>query len=327
MTNYRGAWVALLLAGAVALAACGGSSTPKSATVATPSASARMAAGAGDAAPFAAVVAASELTVGQNRFSLGIIEQPQNEPLADATVHFRFFTLQGNQGTLKFESDGRFIAPGRDAGVTAETIHRHPDGSTHIHLNSEANVGVYIASVTFDTAGKWGVETTFKAPGGKSGTVSAPFDVLATSSTPAVGQPAPRTRNLTARDVTDLSQIDSSDSPISALHQTTVADAIAAGQPALVAFLTPGYCQTRFCGPSYELLTKLLPEYGDKAAIIHIEIYKDPATRTVADAVTEWHLVSEPYFFVIDKAGIIRAKFEGPTSLDELRQALAQVTS
>jgi len=45
-----------------------------------------------------------------------------------------------------------------------------------------------------------------------------------------------------------------------------------------------------------------------------------------ADAVTEWKLLSEPYLFVLDRGGVITAKFEGPVSLAELDAALAKVT-
>ncbi len=37
--------------------------------------------------------------------------------------------------------------------------------------------------------------------------------------------------------------------------------------------------------------------------------------------------VTEPYIFVIDRGGIITAKFEGPVSFAELDAALKQVTS
>jgi hypothetical protein len=180
--------------------------------------------------------------------------------------------------------------------------------------------------VSFDQPGDWGVEATFKTPDGREGRVTAPFKVLAKSITPAVGEQAPRSRNLTAKDVPNLSQIDSAINPVPAFHQESIADAIDAHKPALVMFATPGYCSTRFCGPSYELMNKLLPAYGDRAAFIHVEVYKDPVAKVTSDTVNEWKLQSEPYFFVIDRNGVITAKFEGPTGLSELDAALKKVT-
>lgn len=313
-----------LVALGLVLAACGGSSDSNEA--AAPTAPATGAAAAAPTTGYGPVVAASELVVGENRFVLGIIDNATGQPLPDATVHFRFFTLQGNQGTLKSEADARFIAPARDAGVSGIVEHRHADGSVHPHANVEADVGVYVARATFDQPGPWAVEASFATRDGKEGSIAARFEVKPESVTPAVGSPAPRTKNLTAADVTNLSEIDSAIEPVAALHQESVAGAIAAGKPALVAFVTPGYCSTRFCGPTYELVKKLIPVYGDKAALIHIEIYKDPINKVVADPVKEWKLQSEPYIFVLDRNGIITDKFEGPVSYAELDQALKKVT-
>lgn len=279
------------------------------------------------AQPFAPVIASSELVVGQNRFTFGLIDNKTGDPVPDARMHLRFFTLVGNQGTLRVEVDPLFVAPARDAGIAPVIQHRHVDGTLHPHANVDATVGVYVARVQFEQPGKWAVQASFTTADGRTGGVSTPFDVAAQPVTPAIGQPAPRTRNLTAHDVTDLSQIDSAFQPDPALHEDTVADAIAAGKPALVAFLTPGYCSSRFCGPEYELVQKLLPTYGTKAAFIDIEVYKDPGKQVYADAVKEWRLQSEPYIFIIDKTGIITAKFEGPTTLIELEEALRQVTA
>ena len=296
-------------------AARSASGTP---TAATPSANAQ---------PFSPVVASSELVVGRNRFALGIIDEQTKLPLPDAQVRFRFFTLKGDQGTLRSEADALFVATARDAGAQPIVNHLHADGANHPHTNAQATIGVYVSQVTFDQAGKWGIQAVFRAADGREGAVQTAFDVVAQTASPMIGQPAPRSRNLTARDVTDLSQIDSAAEPVAALHQTTVADAIAAGRPGLVAFATPGYCETLFCGPVYDVVAKLLPKYGDKAALIHIEVYKDPVKQIPAEAFLEWKLVSEPVVFVFDRAGTITAKFEGPVGLAELDAALAQVTS
>jgi hypothetical protein len=74
-------------------------------------------------------------------------------------------------------------------------------------------------------------------------------------------------------------------------------------------------------------MRKLYPKYKDKAEFIHVEFYKNPGSpnRVPSDTVAEWNLRSEPWFFVIDSKGIITAKFEGPTSLQELDDAVSAV--
>ena len=183
--------------------------------------------------------------------------------------------------------------------------------------------------MNFDVAGNWGVEASVDSSKPKlKETVRPRFNVLDKSATPAVGAAAPRSRNLTVNDVADLTQVDSSASPSPELHTSTVADAIAAAKPTLVLFAVPGYCESRFCGPELAIMRKLHPKYAGRAEFIHVEFYTNPSSpnRTPVAAVNEWNLRSEPWFFVIDSKGIIRAKFEGPTTMEELDQALQQVT-
>lgn len=272
------------------------------------------------------MVAVSDLVVGKNRFALGILDNTTKQPVPDATVRFRFVTLSGSQATVRFESDGRFVAPARDAGVPRVTEHRHADGTIHPHANAESDVGVYVANVEFDQPGQWGVQTLFRTKDGREGTINAAFEVAKTVASPVVGQPALRTVHPTAKDVKDLSEISSSDDPNPAFHQTTIAAAIAAGKPVVIGFLTPGYCATQFCGPVYEVMEKLLPKYQDKAAFIHIEVWKDPLKKIPADAFAEWKLTTEPQIYIVDKNGIITAHFQGPVGLAELDEAVAAVT-
>jgi hypothetical protein len=111
------------------------------------------------------------------------------------------------------------------------------------------------------------------------------------------------------------------------MHTSTIADAIAAGRPALVLFAVPGYCESRLCGPELEIMRKLYPLYRERVEFIHVEFYKDPGSpeRVPVDTVREWNLRSEPWFFLIDSKGSIAAKFEGPVSLQELDEALKAV--
>jgi hypothetical protein len=143
--------------------------------------------------------------------------------------------------------------------------------------------------------------------------------------TPAVGSPAPRSRNLIARDVKNLRQIDTSLRPDARLHQVRIADAIAQGKPQLIVFATPQFCTTRMCGPVVDIVRTLLPTYGKRVAFIHQEIWQDFADKKVFPTVEEWRLFTEPWIFVVDGQGIIRRKFEGLVTARELEIALQQV--
>ena len=43
----------------------------------------------------------------------------------------------------------------------------------------------------------------------------------------------------------------------------------------MLLFATPQFCQSRVCGPVVDVAEQVKEEYGDKAAFIHMEIYKD----------------------------------------------------
>ena len=216
---------------------------------------------------FTPVIATSEQVVGPNRFVVGLLDK-NNAPIVDAKVHLTFFDLGGQAAVRKSETDAQSVVPARDAGLTEQVSHTHSDGTKHVHVNAGDDVGVYVANVTFEKVGNWGVEVSVDSSKPKlKGSQRIAFNVIEKGVTPLVGSPAPRTRNLTAADVADITEIDSSASPAPELHQTTIADAIAAGRPALVLFAVPGFCDSRFCGPEYEIYEEAVPEVSGEGRL------------------------------------------------------------
>ena len=272
-----------------------------------------------------AVINNSEITVGQNRLVIFFL-LPEGPMLVDAGLHLVFYELNSDQAVVRFESDAISVVPARDAGIEEQIDHVHADGSRHVHVSVNEHVGFYTAAVDFDKAGNWGVEMQIASSEPEIETVlHYSFTVIPEGMTPAIGAPAPRSDNLTLADVADIAAIDSAAAPDPALHAMSIADAIEARRPALVLFSTPGFCQLALCGPEYEIMRKLRAQQPDAVEFIHVEVFKDPATREVVDTMQEWSLRSEPWFFLIDADGRIAAKFEGPASLQELKDALKQV--
>jgi hypothetical protein len=74
-----------------------------------------------------------------------------------------------------------------------------------------------------------------------------------------------------------------------------------------------------------DIVRTLLPAYGKRVAFTHQEIWQDFAEKKVFPTVEEWRLDSEPWVFVVDGQGIIRAKFEGLMTAQELEVALQQL--
>ncbi|MHB8575755.1 MAG: hypothetical protein ACYDCQ_10540 [Dehalococcoidia bacterium] len=316
----------------VFITACSGGAGDRAVNTNAPRSGASLAPAPPVSVGLTSVVASSELTVGANRFTIGIQDR-QQQPIPDAVVHLKFFQLNGLasssgsvQATLRSEADAVFRAPAREAGLPQSESVVSPDGKRTTVLSVGPDVGVYAATVNFDATGSWAVEADVAGKtASQSGVVRTRFTVLAQAQTPAIGTAAPRSHNLTVNDVKDLSLIDTSAHPARDMHTETIADSIAAHHPLLVLFATPGYCQSRFCGPELEIARKLESQYLGKADFIHVEIWQDPL-KVYMPAVLEWHLPSEPWFFIVDAHGDVSAKFEGPTTMEELAAALNQVT-
>jgi hypothetical protein len=266
----------------------------------------------------------SEIVVGRNRFIVGLLDE-EGVPIVDAKVHLTFYDLNGAEPVARFEKDAVSRVPARDAGIDEQVVHIHADGTRHVHVNVTDEVGVYTAMVEFDRAGVWGVEIRLESKDGKiKETLRPRFNVLERGATPAIGEPAPLSRQRLPADVGSIEEIDSSAEPEPDFHRMTIAEAIESGRPALVFFGVPGYCTSRFCGPQYEIMKKLLPHYRGQIEFIHVEFFKNPGSRErqPAEVTQEWNLRTEPWFFLIDRNGLIAAKFEGPTSLQELEDAI-----
>jgi hypothetical protein len=268
-----------------------------------------------------ALITTSELVVGQNRFAFGLLKA--NKLIEDSEVTLRVYAVQGSEVQLAAEMAVPFRAVGKIR--QQRSVHRHADGTEHVHGDDSSIRGLYVAQTRFSRAGTWGIEIIAQQKNGSRDVARTAVTVLETSQSPTVGSPAPRSRNLIASDVKDLRQIDTSPRPDPRLHQVRIADAIAQGKPQLIVFATPQFCTSRMCGPVVDIVRTLLPVYGKRVAFTHQEIWQDFAEKKAFPTVEEWRLITEPWIFIVDAYGIIRAKFEGLVTTRELEAALQQV--
>jgi hypothetical protein len=267
-----------------------------------------------------ALITTSELVVGKNRFAFGLLKA--SELLEGAHVTLRVYAIEGSEAQLTAELNAPYQPVGKL--MQQRTIHRHSDGTEHVHGGESSIRGLYVTQLSFARAGTWGMEILAHQKDGSHEVARTALTVLGTSHTPAVGSPAPRSRNLIANDVKDLRQIDTSPRPDPRLHQVRIGDAIKQRKPQLIVFATPQFCTSRMCGPVVDIVRTLLPAYGKRVAFTHHEIWQDFAEKKVFPTVEEWRLITEPWIFVVDGRGIIRAKFEGLVTARELEGALQQ---
>lgn len=258
--------------------------------------------------PLVPVLAVSELAPGPNRLALGVLQAgtPLNDP--ELAIPLRLYHL----------SDGP------DSATALE--------STAVYRGEGLPFGLYVGYADFDRSGAWGLEVSLPQADGSMAVSRIRLDVLPEPRVPQVGSPAIPSANLTVRDNPDLSQITSDGTPDPDLYQLTVAEAIAAQQPFVVAFSTPGYCQTAVCAPNQMVLKRLKDQYKGQVNFIHVEVYPYPfgesfqAQRQVP-AFREWNLITEPWTFLVDANGIIQARYEGGITFAELEPALVDLAA
>lgn len=172
-------------------------------------------------------------------------------------------------------------------------------------------------------SGFWGIGAIITMEDGSVAKAEFVLDVAEVSSAPSPGDIAPPSQNRTIETEPDLAKLNSGLDPVAGLYQITVAEAIASGFPSIVTFATPQFCTSSLCAPVVDSVEAVYEEVGESARFIHIEIYKDFETFEYTDEIAEWGLPSEPWTFVLDKDGKIIAKFGGPVSPRELKEALA----
>jgi hypothetical protein len=267
------------------------------------------------------LITTSELVVGQNRFAFGLLKD--HKLLNEANVTVRIYDIRDQEARLTTEAPARY----HNLEVTEQGnhVHVHPDGSRHVHREMTDVQGIYVAQVAFTRPGAWGLEVLAQQGDRRVDAARLSVNVLGGSRIPMPGAPAPRSRNLIASDVSDLSMIDSSDPPDPRLHQTRIVDAIAQGRPQVIVFASPRLCTSRVCGPVVDVVRTLMPAYGGKVAFIHQEIWQTGSPGKFAPTVNEWNLRSEPWIFVVDGGGTVRATFEGLTTRRELEAMLRHV--
>ena len=277
--------------------------------------------------PLQVVVANYEIVAGESsRLLVGLITE-DGRTVAYGSVQMRFAEDTGGPAQATQAVVGTYLpAYGTKAG--------DPNAKPSAIRPATAR-GVYaVYGVRFAVPGPYLIEVAADVEGVGIVQGTARFEVIAEPSVPGVGQKAPRTENLTleSKDV-PLAAIDSRAStggiPDPELHDTTIAEAIRRGRPALVVFSTPVYCVSRFCGPVTDLVQDLAAEYGQRAEFIHVEIWRDFQNNVVNQGAAEWIYrddeLTEPWAFLIGPDGRIIARWDNLFVEDELRSALDEL--
>ena len=267
---------------------------------------------------FSGLLAASEFVVGTNRFPFGLVAR-DGEFLEGADVTVSFSQLEGEAAVFAGEAQAVWQT------VEGVTPHEHPDGELHLHLDIK---GVYVVEhVEFPHAGIWGADFRVSDRTPLEGTA---FEVKEVSSAPNVGDPVPRTNNLTIHDVPSFADISTRQVERDDLHNISVRGAIDAEVPFVVFFASPQFCMSAMCGPVTDTLEVAHTELEGAVEFIHIEPWSLDAARERGRlvptlAMAEWGLPGEPWTFVVAADGTVAARFEGLVTVPEVTEAVREL--
>ena len=254
-------------------------------------------------------LASTDLAVGENRVVFALI-QTGSGAVKDARVEARSFFLDGS-------------SPDDPVEIVSASFQTWPAGAG----------GVYQANLNFDRPGEWGLGVVAILPDDSRISAGVSIQVKQTSSTPAIGSAAPRSESKTASNASSLSDITTDPNPDPDLYRMTISEAMDEAKPLLVTFATPAYCRTATCGPQMSIVKDVKERYFGRMNFIHVEVYDNPAeireqgisAARIAPALAEWGLPSEPWTFVVDSGGVVRAKYEGFVNADELESAITNI--
>lgn len=289
-----------------------------------------------DDVPVQPVVANSRLGVGPTRLAFALYDRSGSLVL-NAEVSAAFYRLDADHdGELAVEQDLYPVIVYENYEDELPPLSSAPPSvapsSTHTisMLHEDPFGAVYVANLELDRPEWWGAALTVTLDGETYGPLPYRFFVAEDTPEPAIGERVPASEQPTLDDVDDVTEISSAQQPIPEMYEMTVAEALANGRPSVIAFATPAFCQSRFCGPIIEgAVAPVWYEYQDQANFIHIEPFDLEEARTNGRLVPvpqmeEWQLQTEPWIFVLDGQGRVVAKFEGIADSTEVRNALRQ---
>jgi hypothetical protein len=286
---------------AALLAACGGEDQPDGSTGAAPAGSLK--ALQADATQLSLLGAQSQLQVGVGLYTFGL-STPDN----------RLVTGGSPQVWVARNDTAQAAGPFPTRWFELTAYEKTRDTSPRSPLT-----GFYGAEVEFPEAGDWMVAAALEVDGGRSvgrGAVPVSAEVPA-----AVGSKAKPLATPVATTAAGRKKICTRE-PACPLHEISLDDALAAGRPTVVNFGTPLLCTSQICGPVVDEQMVVADKLGAKASFVHVEIYPSRNTGKPVRALTEYGFSTEPWLLVVDRDGVIRARYEGPVTAGQIEDAL-----
>src|SRR4051794_29086521 len=262
------------------------------------------------AGPSLAMASSIFTSPGDTRIAFGMIGQ-DGQPVYGPTALYV-------APTPNDPAEGPFVAPA-DVLLT-DARYRSKQAAT----TQDPFVAVYGAEVKFPKKGQYAVLATTKLSNGKLTGATGQVQVSSEQADPIprVGDKAPKVHTETVASAKgDIAKIDTRDPP-SDMHDVDFADVVGK-KPVALLFATPQLCQSRVCGPVTDIELQMKSKYGNKMDFIHQEVYVDnDVNKGLREPLRQFNLPSEPWLFVVDKTGTIKARLEGSIGIKQFENAV-----
>ena len=283
--------------------------------------------------------AAAAFYKGENRYPFGVFERDRTQ-ISDAEVALYFARAPEPKQGAKSKSGNKGPAAKAEAQAldepaigpfpaSIESLATQPAFRAQTTTSDpDAASVVYSTKVAFPRDGEWRIAALIKQDGEIKGTLLPSAVVGEFGGIPRPGEKAPKIHTPTAADVGgDLAEI-TTRIPPDTQNKVDYADALGR-EPILLLFATPQFCQSRVCGPVVDVAEQVKQEYGDEAAFIHMEVYKDnDPGKGVRPQLRAFNLPSEPWLFAINRQGTVSSVIEGAFGLElmtaTVRKAIAE---
>ena len=220
---------------------------------------------------------------------------------------------------------------GVPAGPEIDTVAVLPPGATSVS---------FVGQIEVPSPGRWLLDVI----DGTGATGSLEFTAMDPGGTPSVGAPAPGRATPTLDDVGgNALAITTVRDPDLRLSQTSTAQATAAGRPYVLLIDSERFETTPACGRALTIVQYLVDRWPD-VTFIHLEPYRytivdgEPVLNgTLADPpLTDyslawgmgqppWPPTEQPWMYVVDGAGVVRAKYTGIMGSDDVDVILAML--
>lgn len=190
---------------------------------------------------------------------------------------------------------------------------------------NDYEIPYWVVYPEFSEAGAWFFELDITMSDGDSFSNSVAFNVYPTPFGIGIGQDAYPSENQIWDGESDLGLITTASNPNPDFYEKTIADALTEDKPVVIAFTTPGLCESKLCAPVMRSIEPLQEEYGEQINFIHVEVYADFETLSWVPTMGEWGLLTEPWVYIVDRMGTVAMRLDGPVAPSELEPYLEAV--